>query len=261
MTHEQPTLAGPSEDPSASDSHSRVWHRILAASMAIPGAKVNRTAFLRSQLQNYCTEQQVQNAIDTRPAQAGVSHDLVDKLADSCIRGHVIKASGISFAAGLPGGWFMAATIPADVGQYFWHAIVLVQKLAYLYGWPDLLEEGELDEETEMRLTLLIGAMMGAREAKVLLAEIARRFAGEVARRLPRQALTRTAYYPIVKLVGRWIGVRVTKQSFARGLSKVVPVVGGVVSAGVTAVMMRDAAKGLQSHQRELRYALPDESE
>ena len=132
MTHEQPTLAAPSEDPSASDTHSRVWHRILTASMAIPGAKVNRTTFLRSQLQNYCTEQQVQNASDIRPAQAGVSHDLVDKLADSCIKGHVIKASGISFAAGLPGGWFMAATIPADVGQYFWHAIVLAQKLAYL---------------------------------------------------------------------------------------------------------------------------------
>ena len=123
------------------------------------------------------------------------------------------------------------------------------------------MEEGELDEETEMRLTLLIGAMMGAREAKVLLAEIARRFAGEVARRLPRQALTRTAYYPIVKLVGRWIGIRVTKQSFAHGLSKAVPVVGGVVSAGVTAVMMRPAAKGLQNHLRELKYALPDESE
>ena len=39
----------------------------------------------------------------------------------------------------------MAATIPADLAQDFWHAIVLSQKLAYLYGWPDLLEDGELD--------------------------------------------------------------------------------------------------------------------
>ena len=149
----------------------------------------------------------------------------------------------------------MAAMIPADMAQYFWHAIVLAQKLAYLYGWPDLLEDGELDEEAEFRITLLFGAMLGAAQANTVLSEVASRYAYQVARRLPRQALTKTAYYPIVKQVGRWIGVRVTKQSFARGLSKVIPVIGAVTSAALTATLMWPMANQLKNHLRTLRYA------
>ena len=154
----------------------------------------------------------------------------------------------------------MAATIPTDVAQYYWHVIVLAQKLAYLYGWPDLFDDGEFDEETEMRITLLIGAMMGAREASRLLSEIAKRFAHQVAYRLPKQALTKTAYYPIVKLIGKWIGVRITKQTFARGVSKVIPVAGAVLSAGVTAGFMLPAAKNLRKTLKTTRYAFPNDT-
>ena len=188
--------------------------------MALPGAKVDRTSFLASQLSNCCDGQQVSRAIQRRPASAGISPDLIDKLADSCIRSHVLKASSISFAAGLPGGFAMAGTIPVDVAQFYWHALVLAQKLAYLYGWPDLLEKGEVDEQTELQLTLLVGAMMGAAAANRGLAELAKRFAGQVAHRLPRQALTKTTYYPIVKQVGKWIGIAVTKRGYYSSLSE-----------------------------------------
>ena len=241
------------------DTTSSVWTNILKAAMAIPGAKVNREDYLRSQLRPYCPDAQVHEAIRTRPAVAGVSPDIIDKLANAAIRKHTLAASSVSFAAGLPGGWFMAATIPADVAQYYWHVIVLAQKLAYLYGWPDLFEDGEFDEETEMRITLLIGAMMGAREASRLLSEIAKRFAHQVAYRLPKQALTKTAYYPIVKLIGKWIGVRITKQTFARGISKVIPVAGAVLSASVTAGFMLPAAKNLRKTLKTTRYAFPNE--
>ena len=220
--------------------------------MALPGAKVDRTSFLVSELRNYCDDEQISEAIRSRPALAGISPYLVDKLADSCIKSHVLKASAISFAAGLPGGWAMAGTIPVDVAQFYWHALVLAQKLAYLYGWPDLLEKGEVDEQTELQLTLLIGVMMGAAAANRGLAELAKRFAGQVTRRLPRQTLTKIAYYPIVKTVGRWIGISITKRGFAGGVAKVVPVIGGFISAGVTAAMMRPMAKRLKNHLREM---------
>ena len=236
----------------------KLWRRILQAAMALPGAKVDRASFLESQLTNHCSGEQVTQAIQTKPAAAGISPDLIDKLAGSSTKSHVLKASSISFATGLPGGWAMAATIPADLAQYFWHAIVLAQKLAYLYGWPDLLEDGELDEETELRVTLLIGAMMGAAHANRVLSKVATEFAGQVAHRLPRQALTKTAYYPIVRLVGRWIGAQVTKQSLARGLSKVIPVIGAATSAALTATLMWAMANRLRSHLQTLKYAIPD---
>ena len=239
----------------------RLWRRILQATMGIPGARVDRAGFLKSQLTNYCTEEQVRRSIASRPAEAGISMVLIDKLADSCIKGHVVKASGFSFVTGLPGGWAMAGTIPADTAQFYWHALVLSQKLAYLYGWPDLLEQGELDEETELRLTLLIGAMMGAQAAHRVLAEVSERFAQQAAHRLPRRALTQYAFYNVAKRVGRLIGVRITKATFARGAARVVPVLGGAVSAGVTAGMMQPMAKRLKKHLRQLKYATASEDD
>lgn len=244
-------------DVAADDAEGRVWPKILGASLSIPGARVDRDSFLRSQLLSYCPDHQVNEAVNGNPASAGVPPEIIDRLGDAVIRGHVVKAAGISFAAGLPGGWFMAATIPGDVAQYFWHAIVLAQKLAYLYGWPDILRNGKVDEETEWHITLLIGSMMGAASANATLAEIAQRFAGEMGRQLPKRALTKTMYYPIVKMVGKWIGVKVTKQSFARVVSKAVPLLGGVVSAGVTVLTLRPMAKRLQKHLRSLEYARP----
>ena len=113
-------------------------------------------------------------------------------------------------------------------------------------------------EETELRVTLLIGAMMGAAHANRVLSKVATEFAGQVAHRLPRQALTKTAYYPIVKRVGRWIGVQVTKQSLARGLSKMIPVIGAATSAALTATLMWPMANRLRSHLQTLKYAIPD---
>ena len=237
------------------DDRSSLFLKILRATMALPGARVDRASFLRSQLRPHYTDEQVREAIEFNPAHAGMSIDKIDEIADSVIKSHVLRATGTSFAAGLPGGIAMVATIPGDTVQFAWHAIVVAQKLAYLYGWPDFLEESELDEETLLRMALLIGVMLGAAEANRLLAEIARRFAREVGRRLPRYALTRTAYYPLIKAILRWVGVSLTKQSFARGISKIIPIVSGLVSAGVTAYTLRPMARRLKNHLRTLEYA------
>lgn len=242
----------------AQNTGERVWHRILRASMALPGAKVNRGDFLYSQLISHCGEEQVRLAIASRPAVAGIPDEVIGRIADSCIRGHVLKASGISFATGLPGGLAMAGTIPADMVQYYWHVLVLAQKLAYLYGWPDLLENSEVDEQTELYLTLLVGAMMGAQAAQRVITQLSERFALQVVRRLPRKALTKYAIYNVTKQVAKWIGISITKSTFARSVSKVVPVIGGLASAGVTASMMMPTAKKLKKYLRGLNFAKPD---
>ena len=149
----------------------------------------------------------------------------------------------------------MAATIPADIAQFYWHAIVLAQKLAYLYGWPDITDNGRVDEETELRITLLIGAMLGASIATRGIIELSERIAVQVAHRLPRQALTKYAVYNLAKQAARWIGINLTKTTFSRGISKVVPVIGGIVSAGVTAGILWPMAKRLQKHLKDLRLA------
>ena len=228
----------------------------------MPGAKVDRASFLRSQLTAYCEDEQVNKAIELGPARAGVSPDLTDHLADSTIKSHTVKASALSFGAGLPGGFAMLATIPVDTAQFYWHTIVVSQKLAYLYGWPALYDRDvKLDEETELRIVLFLGAMMRADGARKILSKLSSSFAKEMTVRIPRYALTKTAYYPLVKTVLRWVGVSVTKQSFAKGISKVVPIVGGAVSGGITFITLRSMARNLKGHLKELKYAQPSRVE
>lgn len=59
--------------------------------------------------------------------------------------------------------------------------------------------------------------------------------------------------YPVVKKIVKIIGVKLTKELFAQGVSKIVPVIGAVVSGGMTffsfKVMSGRLKKCLQSGQ------------
>ena len=85
------------------------------------------------------------------------------------------------------------------------------------------------------------------KKTKEAIQELAKNFAKEIVKRLPKYALTKTVIYPIVKQVAKWIGVKLTKDSFAKGLGKVVPILGGVISGGLTYVTFRPGAKKLKN--------------
>ena len=59
--------------------------------------------------------------------------ELKDK-SEKLIMMRTAESSGASLLAGLPGGIAMAATIPADVIQFYGVALRMAQELAYLYG-------------------------------------------------------------------------------------------------------------------------------
>ena len=154
----------------------------------------------------------------------------------------------------------MLGTVPVDITQFFWHIIVLSQKLSYLYGWSDFLdEEGRMDEETGLKITFFVGAMMGCQLAVDAITEVAKRVALQAAKRLPRVALTKFAFYNMAKQVAKWLGVSLTKQSFAKSVAKVVPILGGLLSGAITLVMVKTMAGRLKSHLATLYFARPDE--
>lgn len=232
------------------------WNKIMGAALSMPGVKVDRDNFLRKELKSYCSAEQLNRAIESRPIN-GVSKEVIDTIANACINSHTTKVTTISTIAGIPGGLAMIGTIPADLAQYYWHVFVLAQKLAYLYGFPDLRdEEGNLTDTATDMLTLFVGVMMGAAAANQAISGLAKEFAKQVIKRLPRKALTKTVYYPIIKQVAKWIGVNVTKSSFAKGLGKVIPVLGGIISGGLTLASFRPSAKRLQHKLQENMFII-----
>lgn len=233
-----------------------IWNKVMGAALSMPGVKVDRDDFLKKELKNYCSPEQLNLAISNRPIN-GVSKEIIDRIANACINSHTTKVTTISAVAGIPGGFAMAGTIPADMTQYYWHVFVLAQKLAYLYGFPDLRDEnGNLTDTASDMLTLFVGVMMGASAANQAIKGLAKEFAKQVVKSLPQKALTKTMYYPIIKQIAKWIGVKLTKDTFAKGLGKVIPILGGVISGGLTLATFRPSAKRLQHKLQEEMFVI-----
>lgn len=233
-----------------------IWNKVMGAALSMPGVKVDRDDFLKKELKNYCSPEQLNLAISSRPINV-VSKEIIDRIANACINSHTTKVTTISAVAGIPGGFAMAGTIPADMAQYYWHVFVLAQKLAYLYGFPDLRDEnGNLTDTASDMLTLFVGVMMGASAANQAIKGLAKEFAKQVVKRLPQKALTKTIYYPIIKQIAKWIGVKLTRDTFAKGLGKVIPILGGLISGGLTLATFRPSAKRLQHKLQEEMFLI-----
>lgn len=227
----------------------------LAKVVRVPGVRVNREEFLRQELRKlHLSDDVIARAIDSNPLHAGVSLTAIDRLAEEAISYETNKAAAISFVAGIPGGFAMLGTIPADLTQYYVHAFRIMQKLAYLYGWRELLSDmDEVDDETIGVLAVFFGVMLGVGGAAQSLTAFARSVAMPAfQKQLTKQALTKTSWYPVMKHCLRYIGINLTKKSFAQGVSKVIPVIGGVVSGGMTFVSLQSQSTRLKGHLREL---------
>src|SRR3989454_6215933 len=245
-----------SEELSPGRGPEDVWNSVLRTALLLPGAKVDRNAFLRKALSKHVTEKVLQSAIDTSPAKAGVSKNTVRRIATANIKWHRAGVSALSFASGLPGGWWIAGTVPADLTQSFWHVLVILQKLAYLYGWPELFtEDSELDEETLLILTVFVGAMLGAESAAKVLGDIAERASAQVLKRLPRETLTKWGLYHLAREVAKRIGIKLTEDSFARYLLRIVPILGGIISGTVTWISFSLMTSRLAAHLESLPFA------
>lgn len=229
----------------------QLWNKIVTLALEMPGIRINRDVFLRSQLRIYCTDVQISKVLE-RGTIGIVSTEVLDKIASDCINNHTIKATALSTALGMPGGFAIVGTVPGDFAQYYYHVFVVAQKLAYIYGYPDLCDEnGNFTEDSIQLLTVFVGVMSGVAAANKVIQEIAEQVQKEILRRLPRYALTKTLLYPLVEQVAKWIGVSITKQSFARSVGKIVPFVGGAVSGGLTYMTFKPQSKKLQKGLRE----------
>jgi hypothetical protein len=219
------------------------------------GVRIDRAQFLKAELHKRgIGATQIDWAIRENPAVAGIPPVMLDEIAASAIDFETGKSTALSFAAGLPGGFAMIGTVPADITQFYVHAFRVMQKVAYVYGWQSFLNDIEdIDDETLGMLAAFLGVMMGVGGASTSVSLFAVQVARPaVQKKIASVALTKTAWYLPMKQTLRIIGVQVTKQSFAKTVSKVVPVVGGVVSGGLTFVTLNIQSKRLMMHLREL---------
>ena len=226
---------------------------IIAQIIKLPVARVDRAEFLHKELIRYYPEETVKTALEYNPAYAGIGKQRINNIADQVIQRETNKVAGISFAAGLPGGFALAATIPADVVQYLAFTIRAIQEIAYLYGFDEFdFEEEELDSYAMDQILIFLGAMYGVQGVDGSIKVIAEAAAQKTSKDLANEALTKTAIYPVVKKVAKELRSKITKRIYVKGASKAVPVIGGAVSGGLTYATFKPNCKRLKRSLRDL---------
>ena len=234
---------------------------IITLAFKTPGVHVTRANFLQKELYKNHPQAVIDKAIATTPAQAGISSDEIDNIADEVINYERNCVSGISAALGAPGGWAMAATIPADIVQYYGYTLRATQKLLYLYGFPevDSDEEGiRLDSQTINQLILCLGVMNGVAGANNAIKGMAKALAVGVEKKLLNAALTKGTFYPLVKEIAKWFGIKMTKSIFAGFFKKAIPVVGGIVGGGITFFSFKPCCYRLKAALQDTMLSNPN---
>ena len=217
---------------------------IISKAIQIPGVKVDRNKFLAE-----CFSSEVdllENIINNGPVSAGITKEEINNIANKLIIRRTSQSSIASFAAGIPGGFAMAATIPADMLQFFGMSLRLAQELSYLYGSDDLWSNGQVDDEkVKNQLILYCGVMFGVSGAVSGVRILSTQVAKTALKKIPHKALTKTFWYPMIKKICSFVGYTLTKKSLASGVSKVIPVIGGVISGTINFASMMPMARRL----------------
>ena len=115
----------------------------------------------------------------------------------------------------------------------------------------------DLDSETMNAIILCLGVMNGVAGANNAIKGMAHALAKGIEKRLLNMALTKGAFYPFVKSVMKWFGVRLTKEIFAGFFKKAIPVVGGVVGGGITFLSFKPCCDRLKDALQDTMLSNP----
>lgn len=231
--------------------------KVVNESLKLPFVKINRSEFLIKKFGEQVDD--IQKLIDEGP-QVFFSKEELDESAIKVINANVLQSSSLSFASGLPGGFAMAATIPADIAQFYGYSLKLAQEISYIYGYNNMWsDQGELTEDAKNTLILYLGVMLGVTSAGSAVRILSNKMALQALKRIPQKALTKTIYYPIIKKVMAIFGTKLTKATFAKGVSKFIPLVGGAVSGTMNYISLKPMANRLKDELgKNINYTTKD---
>jgi hypothetical protein len=224
----------------------------------LPVVRVDRESFLRKEFAG----SPHLDAIIERGPHAVFTVEFLEKKAKAIVRRSTIKTSAVSFVTGIPANLaLMLPTGAADMASYFGFAINMAQQIAFLFGEDEIFVGGDeqISEDAKIRIVAYLGVMFGAGGAAALVNQVSKKAGANLGKKVAGQALTKTVWYPMVKRVGAIIGQKITKKTVEKTITKAVPVLGGVVSGGLTFITFRPMGHRLsETFARGLRGELSD---
>lgn len=115
-------------------------------------------------------------------------------------------------------------------------------KLAYIYGYKQI----DFNDTSENILMIFSGVMFGVNMANAAIIKFAFSNMNKIGGMIVRKPLSKYAIYNISKKVLSWLGVKLTKDGVGKAVSKTIPVIGGIISGGITAATFLPMSKKLK---------------
>lgn len=227
--------------------------KIIDAAYSLPGVKIDRKAFLEECFKDNTIEMR-NKIVNTSPIQAGISQATLDAIAKKQISEELIRVSGMSALTGGVniGGWTTAAGMAlADLTQYFAHCCRLCQKLAYIYGWPDLNQASDLifkidNHDVRAAEVILFGCMFSVNKANEIVVELSTKcIAKHTGIRGFWTMIRPPVWLKVANQVGKVIGINISRDLAKRSVVKFVPFVGAATSGALTYCVFNKAADNL----------------
>lgn len=224
------------------------FDKVLAVAVKAPMVKIDRADFLKNNFSREVEPKMVDKIVQTSPIKAGVNEHILKKIARECIKNETYNVSALSFGTGFGG----LIGIPADLAQYLVHVLRISQKLAYIYGYPSMISiDGGMDDATKNIILLFIGMMYGVKGTEKVIANLSVTLAEQIAKNISREALTKTAWYPLLKEICKQVGIKVTKDTLGKAAVKSIPVLASIVSATLSYICFEKNAERLHETLRE----------
>lgn len=228
---------------------------IITICLRAPGASVDREDFLRKELSRKYPENVVSKAIDSTPLEANVLQQDIDQIADNVIKYEQRCATGFSAICSF------AITMPADLAQYYLFLIRAIQKLMYLYGFPQIEAYDEhlgIDTSTINLITICLGITLGMGSAVLMINQIATNLAKETGKRILKTALTKTTWYPIMKKIAKTMGVNITKKMLTSLSKSAIIGIGAVVNGTITYASFKSSCDNLKNALKDTALSNPN---
>ena len=235
---------------------------IILKCIKAPGTKINREKFLRKELRKLATEEQIELAIKENPMEAGIDQEIIDKVAEKVIKQEKLKVCSLSAACSAltgPIGWLF---IPFDKIQYYRYLLRSIQKLLYLYGFPQLNLEYKndvLEVETTDIIVMCLGVMFGISAANKLVQKVTPTLAKTASKTLITQAATKTnTWYPIIKKISNVFAVRLSAGMAKEAMKKSIPVVGFFIGGTAAYLTFNSCCSRLKIQLKDTSLSNPN---
>lgn len=233
---------------------------IVRQLLKIPGVKVSREAFLLEAFTDYVSSaDQKAELLEKGPTEI-FNQETVDKIALKKIKAATKSATLMSFVTGIPGGFAILGTLPADTVQIYATTLKLAQELSYIYGSEDIwYKDSEEITEAEDQLLVYLGVMMGVNVAASATRMLSNTLSKTVLEKLPNHVFQQTVVHHVAKKTLKLLGLKSSKKALSQGLAKVIPLAGGIFSGGLTYFGIKPMGYRLQKVLSDSVYGYDEE--